>query len=133
MNRVVITGLGVVSAVGQSTRDYWDALVAGRSGFAKATLGTTPQATEKLVGEVKKGRYVYYHCTGNRGKCPEPYTRQEIFTGAFAGILQELVIPPPILEWLGDTVLESDRTEQGLASRLSNGYRASTITSSRPA
>jgi thioredoxin-like negative regulator of GroEL len=23
-----------------------------------------------------------------------------------------LVIPPPILEWLGDTVLESDRTEQ---------------------
>ena len=47
-----------------------------------------------LVGEIKKGRYVYYHCTGNRGKCPEPYTRQEIFTGAFAGILQELVIPP---------------------------------------
>ncbi|HMJ45492.1 MAG TPA: beta-ketoacyl synthase N-terminal-like domain-containing protein, partial [Pseudolabrys sp.] len=53
MNRVVITGLGVVSAVGQSTGDYWDSLVAGRSGFAKATLGTTPQATDKLVGEVK--------------------------------------------------------------------------------
>lgn len=53
MNRVVITGLGVVSAVGQSTRDYWDSLVAGRSGFAKTTLGTTPQATDKLVGEVK--------------------------------------------------------------------------------
>jgi hypothetical protein len=46
------------------------------------------------------------------GEVPEPYTRQEIFTGAFAGILQELVIPPVILEWLGDTVLESDRTEQ---------------------
>jgi nodulation protein E len=53
LNRVVITGLGVVSAVGQSTRDYWDSLVAGRSGFTKATLGTTPQATDKLVGEVK--------------------------------------------------------------------------------
>ncbi len=53
MNRVVVTGLGVVSSVGQSTRDYWDSLVAGRSGFAKATLGTTPQATDKLVGEVK--------------------------------------------------------------------------------
>jgi hypothetical protein len=49
---------------------------------------------------------------GNRGKCAEPYTRQEILNGAFAGILQELVIPSPILEWLGDTVLESDRTEQ---------------------
>ena len=50
-----------------------------------------------LVGEIKKGRYVYYHCTGNRGKCPEPYTRQEVLNGAFANILRELVIPPPSL------------------------------------
>ena len=53
MNRVVITGLGVVSSVGQSTQDYWDSLIAGRSGFAPPTLGTTAQATGKLVGEVK--------------------------------------------------------------------------------
>jgi site-specific DNA recombinase len=65
-----------------------------------------------LVGELKKGRYVYYHCTGNRGKCPEPYTRQEVLTREFANLLQELVIPQPILEWLGDAVLTSDRTEQ---------------------
>jgi hypothetical protein len=25
-----------------------------------------------MVGELKKGRYVYYHCTGYRGKCAEP-------------------------------------------------------------
>ncbi len=25
-----------------------------------------------LVGELKKQKYVYYHCTGHRGKCPEP-------------------------------------------------------------
>ncbi len=61
-----------------------------------------------MVGEIKKGQYVYYHCTGNRGKCPEPFTRQEVLSGAFAGVLQELVIPPAILEWLGDSVLESD-------------------------
>jgi site-specific DNA recombinase len=65
-----------------------------------------------LVGEIKKGRYVSYHCTGNRGKCPELYTRQEILTEAFANVLQELVIAQPVLEWLGNTVLESDRTEQ---------------------
>jgi site-specific DNA recombinase len=55
---------------------------------------------------------VYYHCTGNRGKCPEPYTRQETLTGEFANILRDLVIPQPVLEWLGGAVLESDRTEQ---------------------
>jgi nodulation protein E len=53
LNRVVITGLGVVSSVGQSTRDYWDSLVAGRSAFAPPTLGIAAQATSKLVGEVK--------------------------------------------------------------------------------
>jgi hypothetical protein len=64
-----------------------------------------------LVGELKKETYVYYHCTGNRGKCPEPYTRQEKLSSGFASVLQELVIPPPILEWLGYAVLESDRNE----------------------
>lgn len=53
MTRVVITGLGVVSSVGQSTQDYWDSLIAGRSAFAPPTLGTAAKATDKLVGEVK--------------------------------------------------------------------------------
>jgi nodulation protein E len=53
LNRVAITGLGVVSSVGQSTKDYWDSLIAGRSAFALPTLGTAAQASDKLVGEVK--------------------------------------------------------------------------------
>ena len=61
---------------------------------------------------LKKEKYVYYHCTGNRGNCGEPYTRQEVLTREFAGLLRELVIPQPILEWLGDAVLTSDHTEQ---------------------
>jgi site-specific DNA recombinase len=65
-----------------------------------------------MVGELKKRQYVYYHCTGNRGKCAEPYTRQERLTSEFADILRNLVVPQPVLEWLGDAVLESDRNEQ---------------------
>lgn len=53
MTRVVITGFGVVSSVGQSTQHYWDSLIAGRSAFGRPTLGTASQATDKLVGEVK--------------------------------------------------------------------------------
>ncbi len=30
-----------------------------------------------MVGELKKKRYVYYHCTGNKGKCGDPYVREE--------------------------------------------------------
>lgn len=77
-----------------------------------------------MVGEIKKGRYVYYHCTGNRGKCAEPYTRQEVLTDAFATILREFVIPEPVLEWLGDAVLESDRTEQAARAQTIKKLRA---------
>ena len=30
-----------------------------------------------MVAEIKKGKYVYYHCTGNKGKCPEKWVREE--------------------------------------------------------
>ena len=61
MKRVVITGLGVVSSVGQSTQDYWDSLIAGRSAFAPPTLGTAAQATGKLVGEGYESRLFVNH------------------------------------------------------------------------
>lgn len=70
-----------------------------------------------MVGEIKKGRYVYYHCTGNRGKCPEPYTPQDVLTSEFAGILRNLVIPQPVLEWLASAVVESDRTERAVREK----------------
>lgn len=79
-----------------------------------------------LVGELKKGKYVYYHCTGNRGKCPEPYTRQEILAREFANVLQDLVIPESILAWLSESVLSGDQTEQAAraetAKRLQERY-----------
>jgi site-specific DNA recombinase len=77
-----------------------------------------------LVGELKKGKYVYYHCTGNRGKCTEPYTRQEVLTSEFANILQDLVIPPAILEWLSDVVVTYDQTAQAAGAQTIKKLKA---------
>jgi hypothetical protein len=77
-----------------------------------------------FVGELKKRKYVYYHCTGNRGKCEEPYTRQEILAREFAEVLQELVIPQAILEWLGSDVLTSDQTEQAARAQATKKLQA---------
>ncbi len=30
-----------------------------------------------LTAEIKKGKYIYYHCTGSKGKCPQIYLKQE--------------------------------------------------------
>lgn len=52
MNRVAITGLGVISPIGQTVQDYWTGLIAGRSGLAIPILPSTKHLTTKLVGQV---------------------------------------------------------------------------------
>jgi len=79
--------------------------------FAFSGLVSCDHCGCSLVGEVKKGRYVYYRCTGYRGKCAEPYTREEILEGQFAEGLHELVIPRPILDWLHEEFVASDVSE----------------------
>ncbi len=70
-----------------------------------------------LVGELKKQKYVYYHCTGHRGKCEEPYAREEVVQDQFAAALKGLVIPPAVLKWLRESVAESDLNEQAARER----------------
>jgi site-specific DNA recombinase len=65
-----------------------------------------------MVGEVKKGRYVYYHCTGYRGKCAERYTREEVLQQKFAAGLRELLAPSWVLKWMRTELVETDQTER---------------------
>ncbi len=65
-----------------------------------------------LVGEIKKGRYVYYHCTGYKGKCPEPYTREEVFEEKFTEILKGLIFDREVLEWITDALRQSHEDER---------------------
>ena len=51
--RVVVTGLGCVSPIGNTVADSWEALVAGKSGIATITkFDATPFST-RFAGEVK--------------------------------------------------------------------------------
>jgi DNA invertase Pin-like site-specific DNA recombinase len=77
-----------------------------------------------LVAEIKKGRYVYYHCSGHRGKCPEAYTREEVLAVQFARSLDELVIPTEVTDWLQTTYIESDLTERAARERAINQQQA---------
>ena len=52
MNRVVVTGLGTVSPVGQSSAAYWAALAAGRTGFGPPTIFDAGRLNTKSVAEV---------------------------------------------------------------------------------
>lgn len=51
--RVVITGLGCVSPVGNNVKDTWDALLAGKSGAAPITAFDASAHKTKFAAEVK--------------------------------------------------------------------------------
>jgi len=65
-----------------------------------------------LVGEIKKGRYIYYHCTGAKGKCPERYTRQEVLEERFAQLLKGLDFDDDVMAWVADALRQSHQDER---------------------
>jgi 3-oxoacyl-[acyl-carrier-protein] synthase II len=49
--RVVITGMGVISPLGNSVAEYWDNIVQGRSGVGPLTLFDPSQYASRIAGE----------------------------------------------------------------------------------
>ncbi len=51
--RVVITGMGTVSPVGNNLEEFWSALLAGKSGITKVTQFDASEYATQIAGEVK--------------------------------------------------------------------------------
>jgi site-specific DNA recombinase len=65
-----------------------------------------------LVAEKKKGKYVYYHCTGNKGTCAEPYAREEVLDECFADLLKGLVFDDEVMDWVTEALHQSHADEK---------------------
>ena len=53
MRRVVITGMGAVTPLGNSARDLWTSVLAGKSGIGRITRFDATTCTVQIAGEVK--------------------------------------------------------------------------------
>jgi 3-oxoacyl-[acyl-carrier-protein] synthase II len=51
--RVVVTGLGAITPIGNTLADYWDGLMEGRNGIAPITLFDASRHDCRIAGEVK--------------------------------------------------------------------------------
>ena len=51
--RVVVTGVGVVTPIGNNKSDFWNSLIQGRSGIDKITVFDSHQFNSRIAGEVK--------------------------------------------------------------------------------
>jgi 3-oxoacyl-[acyl-carrier-protein] synthase II len=53
LNRVVVTGIGIISPIGNNLQEYWNGLVQGVSGAAHITLFDASKFKTRFACEVK--------------------------------------------------------------------------------
>jgi len=73
--RVVITGIGVVSPVGNDLETFWASLKAGRSGISHLTLFDTEKFACKIGGEVRGYDPVHFYKTAKDVRRTDRYTQ----------------------------------------------------------
>jgi hypothetical protein len=79
----------------------------GRRDFAFSGLFACHTCGCAVVGEIKKERYVYYHCTGyadkcqgNPASCRRRYVREEVLEKQFTEMLGRLKFDDEVLAWV---------------------------------
>jgi DNA invertase Pin-like site-specific DNA recombinase len=98
----------------------------GKQEIAFRGLLTCARDQCTMTAELKKGKYVYYRCTGARGKCDTPRFREQEISQQLGEILKGIHIPDPVLTGLQDSLnrdQQSSRAEvaahrAGLEQRL---------------
>lgn len=60
-----------------------------------------------LTAELKKNKYIYYHCTGYKGNCKQGYIRQESLEAQFEALLGQIHITDEVQEIVLEAMRES--------------------------
>jgi site-specific DNA recombinase len=56
-----------------------------------------------ITAEVQKKKYVYYRCTGYRGKCKTPYFREEEVSHRLGEVLKNILVPDEVAQRLEES------------------------------
>ena len=84
-----------------------------------------------MTAEMKKGRYVYYRCTGSKGRRGNAYIRQEELSALLCATVDAIQIPEEIAEFLAEQLRRRSRPRRPSAARPRSGSRSRTARSSR--
>ncbi|PJG49623.1 recombinase family protein [Sphingobium sp. LB126] len=106
------------------THELWEAVQAVIDGREGANIRVNPKDFTytglmkcghcgcAIVAEVKKKKYIYYHCTGYKGKCPEPYVRQEVMDEHFEQLLRRIRLDETVFDLVRTALKESHADER---------------------
>jgi site-specific DNA recombinase len=87
--------------------------------FAFSGLISCAKCGCSVVGEIKKQRYIYYHCTGYADKCQgnpaccrRRYVREEVLEQQFLELLGRLRFDDEVLSWVHEALHASHADER---------------------
>ena len=126
MRRVVVTGVGLISAVGIGTEETWKAIVDGRSGIDRITSFDTTGFSVQIAGEVK-GFDPLLYIEKKEVKKMGRFIHFAIAAADFAIQAAGLRIPPELQEragvYIGSGIGGFDVIEREHANLLAGGPR----------
>ena len=76
--RVVVTGLGVISPVGNGKDAFWEAVLAGKSGIGPITRFDASEYTARIAGEVKDFNVSDYSIDRKEARHMDPSTQYAV-------------------------------------------------------
>jgi len=71
----------------------------------------------QITASQAKGKYVYYHCTNGRGKCAQPYIRQEALAQKLQSVVDNVRIPEDVVRQLVDQIHEGEQERKASIQR----------------
>ncbi len=80
--------------------------------FAFSNLMTCAVCGCKIIAEIKKGRYIYYHCTGMRGGCKLVYVPEPKLVDQFGTLIEPLALTQDQADWIMESFKRKNGTRQ---------------------
>ena len=115
-NHKPVVGRELFEAVNKTLKDGSKAKGTKKS-FAFSGLLKCARCGCRITAEVKKGKYIYYHCTNAKGKCAQPYVREETLDGLFADIVKQVRISDSASAWIIKALKESSKDEKSFREK----------------
>ncbi len=123
--RVVITGMGAITPLGLSVKDFWEGLVAGRSGITRITQFDASALSCQIAGEVKDFEPTNYMDPKEARRISR--SSQFALAGAReamadAGLSDGFSDPERVAVTLGTAVGGLDRIDDGISALRQRGW-----------
>ncbi|MCX6827699.1 MAG: recombinase zinc beta ribbon domain-containing protein [candidate division Zixibacteria bacterium] len=91
--------------------------------FAFRGLLTCGYCGCSMTAEIHKGKYIYYRCTGGRGKCRQPFIREEEVALRLGRVVKAISIDESLVEWIKEALKASHAQENEYHKRVTDDLK----------